>query len=68
MLDGKIYRCPYAANATKLKAIPHKESDRVNLDINESQTSKEEMIKFLTQANLYWHVRGVLEEIILHKR
>ena len=50
MLDGKIYRCPYAANATKLKAIPHKESDRVNLDINESQTSKEEMIKFLNSS------------------
>ena len=40
------------ANATKLKAIPHKESDRVNLDTNESQTSKEEMIKLNSRKPL----------------
>ena len=31
LLHGKLYRCPYSANATNLKAIPVDETDIVNL-------------------------------------
>lgn len=31
LLDGKIYKCPYMANAMNLKAIPSKEGEYINL-------------------------------------
>ena len=31
LLHGKLYRCPFSANATNLKAIPHDATDIVNL-------------------------------------
>jgi organic radical activating enzyme len=31
LLHGKIYRCPFSANASNLKAIPENASDEVNL-------------------------------------
>jgi organic radical activating enzyme len=35
ILNGKLYRCPFAANASNLKAIPYESKDEVNL-IDES--------------------------------
>jgi len=32
ILNGKLYRCPFSANAHNLNAIPHNVSDVVNLD------------------------------------
>ena len=32
MLHGVLYKCPFAANATNLKAIPFKEEEVVNLN------------------------------------
>ena len=32
ILNGKLYRCPFSANAHNLNAIPHNASDVVNLD------------------------------------
>ena len=34
ILHGKLYRCPFSANATNLKAIPYDGSDVVRLDID----------------------------------
>ena len=31
LLHGKLYRCPFSANGTNLKAIPEDDSDIVNL-------------------------------------
>ena len=31
MSDGKLYRCPFAANASRLKAVPDEKSDYVDL-------------------------------------
>ena len=30
-MHGKLYRCPFSANATNLKAIPNEETDIVDL-------------------------------------
>jgi len=40
ILNGKLYRCPFSANAHNLNAIPHNASDVVNLD-DENKTSTE---------------------------
>ena len=47
LLDGKIYRCPYAANATKLKAIPDKKDDRINMKEHSLSSLKKDLKKFL---------------------
>ena len=31
-MNGKLYRCPFAANADSLKGIPHNKSNYVNID------------------------------------
>ena len=36
LLDGVLYRCPFAANATKLKAVPMVDHEVVNLNNNET--------------------------------
>ena len=47
LLDGKIYRCPYAANATKLKAIPDKKEDRINMKEHSLSSLKKDLKNFL---------------------
>ena len=32
MMDGILFRCPFAANATKLKAVPYVENEVINLN------------------------------------
>ena len=34
LLNGKLYRCPFSANATNLNAIPYDEDDVINLSGN----------------------------------
>lgn len=46
-LDGKIYRCPYAANATKLKAIPDIKKDRIDIENHNLNTLKKDIKSFL---------------------
>ena len=31
LLHGKLYRCPFSANADNLKAIPHNEDDFIDI-------------------------------------
>ena len=48
ILNGKLYRCPYSANAHNLNAIPPNNSDVV--DLNDDNKTKEELkneIRFL---------------------
>jgi hypothetical protein len=40
ILHGKLYRCPFSANATNLKAIPEEESDIVNLNKSNNKNSE----------------------------
>jgi len=47
LMDGVLYRCPYAANATKLKAVPLVNEEVVHLKENKSiQETKKEINKF----------------------
>jgi len=48
-LHGKLYLCPFAANATNLKAIPHTKKDIIDLNI----TDKKELRKQI--HNLYFN-------------
>ena len=41
LLHGKIYRCPFSANATNLKAIPVDETDIV--DLTDDKITKEDL-------------------------
>ena len=41
MLKGRLYRCPFSANAENLSAIPINKSDHI--DLNDLQISKEEL-------------------------
>lgn len=54
LLHGKLYRCPFGANATNLKAIPIDETDEVNL-LDESLSINElrEKIKILCYDKKY---------------
>ena len=47
LLDGKIYRCPYAANATKLKAIPDMKEDRIDIKNHNLNNLKKDIKCFL---------------------
>ena len=48
LLHGKIYRCPFSANASNLEAIPINATDEVNLlDKNLSISELREQIKTL---------------------
>ncbi len=54
--DGKLYRCPFAANGTRLKAIPDFEGDHINfLEMPLNTVGHTEMKKrlrsFLTEKN-----------------
>lgn len=54
--DGKLYRCPFAANGTRLKAIPDFEGDYINfLEMPLNTAGHTEMKKrlrsFLTEKN-----------------
>ena len=40
ILHGKLYRCPFSANATNLKAIPYDKTDIVELNHPTSELSK----------------------------
>ena len=49
LLHGKLYRCPFSANAVNLKAIPQTDSDEVNLlDKNLTNAELRQKIKALT--------------------
>ena len=49
LLHGKLYRCPFSANAANLKAIPQNDSDEVNLlDKNLTKVELRQKIKALT--------------------
>ncbi len=54
LLHGKLYRCPFAANAVNLKAIPQNSSDEVNL-VNDNLSIDElrEQIKKLCYDKKY---------------
>ena len=41
MLKGKLYRCPFSANAENLNAIPINKKDQV--DLNDLKISKEDL-------------------------
>tara|TARA_B100002003_G_C13997531_1_gene481704 strand:- start:578 stop:961 length:384 start_codon:yes stop_codon:yes gene_type:complete len=59
LLHGKLYRCPFSANATNLKAIPYDKTDVV--DLSDEKISLEDLKlkikqlaydkKFLTACN-----------------
>ena len=59
ILHGELYRCPFSANATNLKAIPKDESDIVNLNKpkNKNSTLRDQIYnlcynkEFLTACN-----------------
>ncbi|MDA9091813.1 hypothetical protein N9J56_00815 [Pelagibacteraceae bacterium] len=54
LLHGKLYRCPFSANATNLKAIPVDETDIVNLDnANISDENMKVEIKRLVYEKKY---------------
>ena len=54
LLHGKLYRCPFCANATNLNAIPKNASDEVNLlDENLSVDELREQIKILCYDKKY---------------
>ena len=40
-MKGKLYRCPFSANAENLKAIPLNKEDQV--DLSDPQVSKEDL-------------------------
>ena len=48
LLDGKLYRCPFIANAAKLKAIPDNPADYVDLFSNNGDIKPQ--IKRLVKA------------------
>jgi len=49
LLHGRLYRCPFSANAANLKAIPQNDSDEVNLlDKNLTNVELRQKIKALT--------------------
>ena len=54
VLHGKLYRCPFAANAVNLEAIPKNSTDEVNLlDDNLNINELREQIKRLCYDKKY---------------
>jgi hypothetical protein len=54
MLHGKLYRCPFSANAVNLKAVPANKKDEVNLlDENLSIPELREQVKNLVYEKEY---------------
>tara|TARA_B100001123_G_C15309240_1_gene1023763 strand:+ start:1308 stop:2594 length:1287 start_codon:yes stop_codon:yes gene_type:complete len=54
LLHGKLYRCPFSANATNLKAIPVDETDIVDLTNNEINNNElKEKIRNLVYGKEY---------------
>tara|TARA_B100001123_G_C15330306_1_gene1031011 strand:+ start:2410 stop:3633 length:1224 start_codon:yes stop_codon:yes gene_type:complete len=49
MMDGILFRCPFAANATKLKAVPYVENEVINL--NHDITDKDNLKKKIKNFN-----------------
>ena len=39
-MNGKLYRCPFAANAEQLKAIPESESNSININDDSDTINK----------------------------
>lgn len=51
LLDNILYRCPFSANATKLKAIPNIESDYINLKIKNIGEIRKKIKSWLFEKN-----------------
>ena len=49
MMNGILFRCPFAANATKLKAVPYVENEVINL--NHNIADKENLKKRIKNFN-----------------
>jgi MoaA/NifB/PqqE/SkfB family radical SAM enzyme len=47
LADGRLYRCPFAANAFKLKAVPDYKSDYLEI----ATTSREDVRRFLREKD-----------------
>jgi hypothetical protein len=48
LLNGKLYRCPFSANAHNLNAIPFNSADVIELnEVNKSLSSLKAEIKYL---------------------
>ena len=52
ILNGKLYRCPFSANAHNINAIPHNENDIVDLvNYKDLKTVKSKLIKLYTRKD-----------------
>ena len=51
ILNGKLYRCPFSANATNIEAIPLNKSDYVNLETDNKNIEeiRKDIIKLYTK-------------------
>ena len=52
LLDGKLYRCPFIANAAKLKAIPDNPADYVDL-FSKTQNIKTQIRRLVKAASFF---------------
>ena len=50
ILHGKLYLCPFAANATNLKAIPHHSKEIIELELFQSKKDKTKKV----WISVYW--------------
>ena len=60
LLDGKLYRCPFIANAANLKALPENKANYVDL-IND-KTNLGRKIERLINLDFFPWLRPVLED------
>ena len=64
LLDGKLYRCPFIANAAKLKVIPDNPADYVDLFSN-NQDIKLQIKRLVKAASFFLVVTFVLEDLMI---
>ena len=55
LLDGKLFRCPFIANAHKLRAIPNNKADYVDL-LNETKNISKEVKRLIKLSTFFQDV------------